>query len=97
MPYFFAIDLHSVVIDIADGNISFDARNSHGLELKIRHRPCSVLRESLIDFNAKLPIYSRITLDEMGGKDFLCNVHRLCFHNRNFLTFYGINFSRLFL
>ena len=73
-------DLHSVVVDVADGEVRLHARNSHRLELQVRHRAGRVLRECLVDADPELGVLRWIALNEVRGKYLLYDVHLFRFH-----------------
>ena len=77
----FKADLDGIVVDVADRNVGFHARNVHRLELEIGHRSGGVLRESLIDADSDFGIFGHIPFDEVRGKDFFGYVLRVLFHS----------------
>ena len=72
-------DLDSIVVDVAYGEVGLDARHIHRLELEVGHCAGRVLRERLVDADAKLWVPRGIALDEMCRKYFLNNILRF-FH-----------------
>ena len=61
----FKAGLQSVVVYVSHGKLRPDARNSHGLELKISHGSGSVLSESLVYFQGDFTAHGHLSADEM--------------------------------
>ena len=65
--------LQGVVVDISNGKLSLDTFRAHCFKLKVCHRTCGILCESLIDAKSDLGTRDHFARNKVIFDDFLCN------------------------
>ena len=69
------VQIDHVVVQITDGALGFDLRNAEGFKGNVGQHPQSVLGQGLVDGQGDLISLLRLPLNQMGGNDFLSQIH----------------------
>ena len=56
-----------IMVDVAYRDLRFDSFCAHRFEQQKRRRPCSVLRQRLVNPNADFPAAGYFAIDQMAG------------------------------